>query len=67
VRPDIDSLPPKCREVIWLWRVDDLSQKEVTHRLGISEKSVEKHVMKGALFIPVGSGSESPRARPWSD
>lgn len=43
----LDDLPPRCREVIWLRRVDDLSQKEVAARLGLSEKTVEKHVMKG--------------------
>lgn len=43
----LDDLPPRCREVIWMRRVDDLPQKEVASRLGLSEKSVEKHVMKG--------------------
>lgn len=43
----LDDLPAKCREVIWLRRIHDLSQKEVAARLGVSEKSVEKHVMKG--------------------
>src|SRR5262245_44964136 len=47
----IDLLPPKCREVVWLRRVDDLPQKEVAQRLGITEKSVEKHVMKGMKLL----------------
>jgi len=47
----IDLLPPKCREVIWLRRVDDLPQKEIAQRLGISEKSVEKHVTKGMKLL----------------
>ena len=42
-----DQLPPKCREVIWMRRVDQSSQKEVAAQLGITEKAVEKHVMKG--------------------
>ena len=40
-------LPPKCREVVWLRRVDDMSQKQVAERLGISEKTVEMHMLKG--------------------
>jgi RNA polymerase sigma-70 factor (ECF subfamily) len=40
-------LSPKCREVMWMRRVDQLSQKEVASRLGITESSVEKHVIKG--------------------
>jgi RNA polymerase sigma factor (sigma-70 family) len=42
-----DQLPPKCREVVWMRRVDELSQKEVAAHLGISQKTVEKHIMKG--------------------
>lgn len=48
----IDLLPPKCREVVWLRRVAELSQKEVAQKLGIGEKSVEKHVMAGTLYNP---------------
>jgi RNA polymerase sigma factor (sigma-70 family) len=47
----IDQLPPKCRETIWLRRVDDLSQKEVAEKLGIAQKTVEKHVMKGMKLL----------------
>jgi len=44
-------LPPKCREVVWLRRVDGLSQREVATRLGLTESSVEKHVMKGTRLL----------------
>jgi RNA polymerase sigma factor (sigma-70 family) len=47
----IDRLPPKCREVVWLRRVEELTQREVAARLGITEKSVEKHVMKGMKLL----------------
>jgi RNA polymerase sigma-70 factor (ECF subfamily) len=47
----IDQLAPKCREVVWMRRVEDLSQKEVAERLGIAQKTVEKHVMKGMKFL----------------
>jgi RNA polymerase sigma-70 factor (ECF subfamily) len=46
-----DHLPPKCRETVWMRRVDDLQQKEVAIRLGISQKTVEKHVMKGMKLL----------------
>lgn len=42
-----DELPPKCRETVWLRRVENLPQKEVAGRLGIGQKMVEKHLMKG--------------------
>ncbi len=42
----VNSLPLRCREVIWMRRVEELSQKEVAARLGISEATVEKRVAK---------------------
>lgn len=60
-----DRLPDRCREVVWLRRVEELPQKEVAFRLGISEKTVEKHVAKGVRLIAEyfhGSG-QSHRAR----
>lgn len=47
----IDRLPPQCREVVWMRRVDDLPQKEVAARLGVTQKTVEKHVMKGMQLL----------------
>jgi len=46
-----DRLPDRCREVVWLRRVEELSQKQVAARMGISEKTVEKQVAKGARLI----------------
>jgi RNA polymerase sigma factor (sigma-70 family) len=65
----IDRLPPRCREVVWLRRVDEVPQKDVASRLGITQKVVEKHVMKGmkllaaALFrTESGQLEEKPRS-----
>jgi RNA polymerase sigma factor (sigma-70 family) len=46
-----DQLPPKCRETVWLRRVDDMPQKAVAAKLGVTEKTVEKHVMKGMRLL----------------
>src|SRR5580698_6132582 len=34
-----DRLSPNCREVVWLRRVKELSQKEVANRLALAEKT----------------------------
>lgn len=46
-----DRLSSKCREVVWLRRVKELSQKEVADHLGLSEKTVEKHLRTGARLL----------------
>ncbi|NDK40150.1 sigma-70 family RNA polymerase sigma factor [Pseudoxanthomonas gei] len=46
-----DRLPDRCREVVWLRRVEELPQKEVAVRMGISEKTVEKQLAKGVRLI----------------
>ncbi|MGN6514103.1 MAG: RNA polymerase sigma factor [Lysobacteraceae bacterium] len=46
-----DRLPDRCREVVWLRRVEELSQRDVASRLGISEKTVEKHIAKGMRLL----------------
>lgn len=42
----INELPPKCRQVFMLYRIKNLSQKEIAKELGISINMVEKHVIK---------------------
>lgn len=42
-----DSLPPRLREVILLRKIDGLSQKEIAARLGLSELTVQVHVVRG--------------------
>ncbi len=46
-----DRLPDRCRQVLWLRRVEELPQKVVASQLGISEKTVEKHVANGIRLI----------------
>lgn len=65
-----DQLPPRCRQVVWMRRIEDLSQKEVAARLGIGESMVEKQVAKAmrqfadALFGERGLELIKERATP---
>ncbi len=59
----IESLPEKCREVFLLCKRDNLSYREVSEELSISEKTVENHMTKAmkALREAYGlSGSHTP-------
>ncbi|MGE0580680.1 MAG: RNA polymerase sigma factor [Steroidobacteraceae bacterium] len=65
----LDRLPDRCRETVWLRRVEDLPQKAVAQRMGVSEKTVEKHLAKGMRLMAAwyyggesGASSEAARA-----
>lgn len=62
-----DALPDRCREVVWLRRVEELPQKDVARHLGIAEKTVEKHLAKGMRLLAdrlygSAAGRETPGA-----
>lgn len=42
----ISNLPPKCREVFELSRVDGMKNREIAEQLNISVKAVEGHISK---------------------
>lgn len=42
----IDTLPPRCRQVFLLCRIDGMPQAEVASLLGISKSGVEKHLIR---------------------
>lgn len=44
-------LPPRCREVVWLRKVDGIPQSEVAQRLNISARTVEFQVQKGMRIL----------------
>lgn len=43
----IESLPPRCREIVILRKLRGLSQKEIAIRMGITERTVEVQGTKG--------------------
>ncbi len=47
----LGTLPERVREVMVLRRVEGLSQREVSERLGISENTVEKCVARGVQAL----------------
>ena len=62
----LELLPPRCREVVQLRKIDGLSQREVATKMGITEDTVERQVAKGvralaAAIANTGSGSTVAR------
>lgn len=47
----IGLLPEMCRKVFVLRRIEGLSQRQIADRLGIAEKTVEKHISKAVRIM----------------
>ena len=47
----INCLPPKCREVFWLFRIEGIRQAEIASQLNISINMVERHIIRALLDI----------------
>jgi RNA polymerase sigma-70 factor (ECF subfamily) len=60
VQAGLDRLPPRCRQVVVLRRIEGLTTREVASRLGVSIDTVEQQMVHGmrALvdFMMGGSG-----------
>ncbi len=60
VQSGLERLPPRCREVVMLRKIEGLSQREAAARMGVSEDTVERQMVQGmrALvdFMLGGSG-----------
>jgi RNA polymerase sigma factor (sigma-70 family) len=46
-----DQLSDKCRAVIWLRRVEGLSQRDAAERLGMQEGAVESQLARGVRLL----------------
>lgn len=67
VQSGLDHLPPRCREIVWLRKVEGLSTREVANRLGVGIDAIEQQTSLGmralADFMLGGSGAISRRVR----
>jgi RNA polymerase sigma-70 factor (ECF subfamily) len=63
----LDKLPPRCREVVVLGRIEGLSGKEISQRLGIGASTVSEHLSTGMNMLAdllFGNGAEPPGRKP---
>ena len=64
-----DQLPAKCREVVWLRKVQGLSQRDVGAKLHIAETTVEKHMARGIRLLAkfLFNGEAAPTGKDGKD
>ncbi len=51
VQAEVDKLPPKCKEVFVLNKIEGLKYREVADQLGVSVKTVEAQLSKAMTRI----------------
>ena len=47
----LQRLPARCRDVVWMRRVENVPQKLIARRLDIAEATVEKHLVRGIRLL----------------
>ena len=47
----VNELPPKCKEIFLMSRLDKLRHKEIAEKLGITPKTVEVQIRKANLIL----------------
>jgi RNA polymerase sigma factor (sigma-70 family) len=52
----LDELPPRCRQVVVLLKIEGLSQKQVAKQMGITIETVENQVAKGMRILAQALG-----------
>lgn len=53
IRKAVGSLPPKCREVFILSRVNGLKNEDIANKLNLSKRTVETHVSNALKHLRV--------------
>lgn len=56
----LDRLPDDCRNVVWLRRIEGLSQREAAERLGMPEGTVESHLCRGLRALMKSVFDDTP-------
>jgi RNA polymerase sigma-70 factor (ECF subfamily) len=49
----LDGLPARCRQIVVLRKIDNLSQREVAKKLGVTEDVIESQVAKAMRLLAV--------------
>jgi RNA polymerase sigma factor (sigma-70 family) len=56
----VDALPPQCRKVFLLRRVEERSPADIAAQLGLSISTVEKHLAKGMAYVTQALADTDP-------
>jgi RNA polymerase sigma factor (sigma-70 family) len=63
LRAALDELPPRCREVLILRRIEGLSRRQIAQRMGITDKTVSQYLTSGVRALANLLYAEAETAR----
>lgn len=46
-----EKLPDRCRDVVWMRKIENMSQKEIAVNLGMAEATVESYLVRGIRML----------------
>jgi RNA polymerase sigma-70 factor (ECF subfamily) len=49
-----ETLPASCRDIMWMVKIEELTQKEIAERLNLTVRAVEKRIAMGLRFLQDG-------------
>ena len=52
----LDELPPRCRQIVIMQRIEGLSQKDIAQQLGVSVETVQTHLARGMRLLAQALG-----------
>lgn len=58
----LNGLPPRCREAVVLHRIEGLSRRQISQRMGITEQAVANNVARGMFVLADALYGESSTA-----
>lgn len=59
----LDRLPRRCHQAVTLRKIEGLSHREIAQRMGISEKTVDRHIADGVTQLADALYGEGLRRR----
>jgi RNA polymerase sigma factor (sigma-70 family) len=59
----LESVAPACRDAFLMNRLDGLTHRQIARRLGVSTKTVQRHIERALLACVAAAGTEAEAER----
>ena len=63
VQAALDALPPRCRDAVVMRKIEGLPRRAIAARMGITEKTVRRHISDGMAALASAVYGDTANAR----